>query len=194
MKGTRDTSHFALPVLTGSRWHAFTLIEMLVVIVIMGIIAVSVVPAVTSAGEARAAGAAQEIDRTLQLARARAMATSVPHGVSIHTAPSSVQMCWRNPTSGSLEPALASDGAPWPAQLLSSRFGNVRVTSVEIEGVASDLGTIWFAFDGSPELRDSAATRLDAASQDGIVTLSDGSTITVIAGTGAVVVHIGGAP
>lgn len=86
MKGTCDTSHIALPVLTGSRWCAFTLIEMLVVIVIMGIIAVSVVPAVTNAGECvplRGPG-----DRhTLQLARDCAMATSVPHGVTIHTAP-----------------------------------------------------------------------------------------------------------
>lgn len=174
--------------------HGFTLLEVMIVITVMAIMAITVVPALSSARGAQGAGAAQEVERMLLVARARAMATGTAHAVRFESSPSSMQMLWRNPQTSGVEPALANDGQPWPVQLFSSRFGNVQIKNVEVEGLSSDAALVWFAFNGVPELRNDNGTRIGPASSDSIITLSDGSTVNVIAKTGAVTISFGGAP
>lgn len=180
----------------GGRVHrcAFTLLEVMIVIVIMGILAVSVAPAISSARGAQGAGATREVERVLLLARARAMASSIPYAVSVDTNPSSLRLCWRNPDTGSLEGAVGSDGVLCPKQPLSARFGSVRITNVQIDGYSGSSGVVWFAFDGTPELRNASAVRQGPATQDAVITLSDGGKVYVVASTGAVRVEFGGAP
>lgn len=173
---------------------AFTLLEVMIVIVVMSILAIGVVPALSSASGAQSAGAAHEVERVLLLARAKAMATSTPHAVRLETSPSSLQLCWRNPTSGDVEGAIANDGQEWPVQLLSGRFGNARITSVEVDGLSSAPSVVWFGFNGLPQTRSDDGDFIANATRNAAITISDGSVVTVIAKTGAVTVSFGGAP
>ncbi len=172
---------------------AFTLLEVMIVIVVMSILAIGVVPALSSASGAQGAGAAHEVERVLLLARAKAMATSTPHAVRFETTPSSLQLCWRSPTTGDVEGALANDGQEWPVQLLSGRFGNARLTSIEVDGLSSEPAVIWFGFNGLPEARSDGGELIGNATRNSVVTISDGSVVTVVAKTGAVTVSFGGA-
>lgn len=173
---------------------AFTLLEVMIVIVVMSILAIGVVPALSSASGAQSAGAAHEVERVLLLARAKAMATSTPHAVRLETSPSSLQLCWRNPTSGDVEGAIANDGQEWPVQLLSGRFGNARITSVEVDGLSSVPSLVWFGFNGLPQTRSDDGDFVANATRNAAITISDGSVVTVVAKTGAVTVSFGGAP
>ena len=173
---------------------AFTLLEVMIVVVVMSILAISVAPALSSAKGAQGLGATKEVERMLLMARAKAMASSVPHAVRFDTTPSSLQLCWRNPDSGAREGAVGSDGMACSPQLLSARFGNIHITNVEIDGYSGSPGYVWFAFDGLPELRDSSAVRQGTATRDAVITLSDGGKVYVTAGTGSVRVVYGGTP
>jgi Tfp pilus assembly protein FimT len=62
---------------------AFTLIEAMVVVILMSIIAVTVMPALNNLDKARQGAAADELIRLLTQARALAMASGRPVGVSI---------------------------------------------------------------------------------------------------------------
>lgn len=166
----------------------------MIVIVVMSILAITIVPALSSAQGAQGAGAAKEIERMLLLARAKAMATSVSHAVRFDTQQSSVQLCWREPGSGDVQGIIANDGKEWPIQLLAARFGNVQLTSAQVDGLSSQSALVWFAFNGVPELRNSDGVRIADATRDAVITLSDGSVVTVVAKTGAVTVSFGGAP
>lgn len=182
------------PEMGWRRCRAFTLMEVMIVIVVMSLLAIGVVPALSSASGAQRAGAAIEIERMLHLARARAMATSTPHAVRIQTNPSSLQVCWRNPSTGAIAGVVGGDGLEARPQLLAARFGSTRIRDVEIDGVTGDSGDIWFAFNGVPELRNSIGTRIGPATRDARITLDDGSVVTVVAATGAVTVGHGGSP
>jgi prepilin-type N-terminal cleavage/methylation domain-containing protein len=174
--------------------RAFTLLEVMIVIVVMSILAITIVPALSSAQGAQGAGAANEIERMLLLARAKAMATSVSHAVRFDAEQSSLQLCWREPTSGNVEGVVANDGQEWPIQLLAGRFGTVQLTSAQVDGLSSQPVWVWFAFNGVPELRNGNGVRIADATRDAVITLSDGSVVTVVAKTGAVTVSFGGAP
>lgn len=182
----------AAPVQTGAR--AFTLLEVMIVVGVMSILAIAVVPAMSSARGAQSAGAAREIERMLLLARAKAMSSGVSHCVNLRTSPSSLQICWRNPETAAVEPIIANDGNSWHPQPFAARFGSVRVSSVEVNGIAGDSAMVWFSFNGVPESRRNDGVRLGSATHDAVVTLSDGSVVTVVAKTGAVTVAFGGAP
>ena len=187
-------STYPTPIAAVRARCAFTLLEVMIVIVVMSILAIGVVPALSSASGAQSAGAAHEVERVLLLARAKAMATSTPHAVRLETSPSSLQLCWRNPTSGDVEGAIANDGQEWPVQLLSGRFGNARITSVEVDGLSSVPSVVWFGFNGLPQTRSDDGDFIANATRNAAITISDGSVVTVIAKTGAVTVSFGGAP
>lgn len=169
----------------------FTLLEVLVVVVIIGIMAAVAVPGIGSLdGQRREAGVA-EISRSLRYARASAMATGAPTGVRLRTSPAVLlDLVALDPTTldpGGLPGPLGEDlttvylGAMFPTlQISSLTNGNGSATADE---------TIWFAFDGAPHTRGAGGGTPAAFTQDAQIQTPDGAgtrTITVHEHTGLV--------
>lgn len=165
---------------------AFTLIELIAVLVIAGILAATISPVMDSIRRTRDAGFAREIVRRLLLARAHAAATGQPAGVRFTAATQSVSML--RITSGGAAPTpmpSANGGAPAPAaDALGALFPGASMTAVSISGPTGD--TIWFDYEGTPHLRTTAGAYAGPLAADATITISGGRTITIHAVTGMV--------
>lgn len=171
--------------------RAFTLIEVLVVVSITAILAVSVVPAFASMADARRAAAAREIERLLLLARARAMATSTPHALQLNTTSGAFQLVCLNRTTLAVEPALDASGSPWPATTLNTAFPGVSVSSIQSQAAGGSSTSFWFSFNGTPDLRNLSGERIGSPTTVSQITLTGNLIIQVHPNTGAVMVDYG---
>lgn len=171
-------------MMTGPRAHqprvrtrAFSLVEALAVIVIMGILAAATLPAFDSLSAARHAAAADEVGRLLAAARSHAMTTGQTTGLGVSTSDSTVQL-WTIETSGA---------SPTPPDELSpaSRHGSFGDSEILSASIESTDDTIWFRHDGSPRLRDSSGDA-GAMTTDADIALTGGWTVTVRAGSGMI--------
>jgi prepilin-type N-terminal cleavage/methylation domain-containing protein len=165
--------------------RGFTILEMAVVVAITAILAISAIPALDALSGARQGAAAEEIERRVVAARARALAEGVPYGVEFDLAAQTLRTV-TIPTYGSTprgaRDALGQEEVPWS---LARAFPGVRMTSVSIDGVGGS-GTVWFAFDGTPQRRASDGRLLGAWRRDSLIGVEGGQVVTIRAGSGAV--------
>lgn len=68
------------------RSHGVTLIELLVVVAILGIVAATAIPYLSSANPQQLDAAAQAFADTIRFARSESLRTGVPHGYAVDTA------------------------------------------------------------------------------------------------------------
>ena len=177
------------PAAGGSVARAFTLLELLFVIVIAGIVAAGAIPALSSMAGAREAAAARETQRLLALARTLATTAGDPAGVLID--PGSQTLTLRRLPFGQAAPMDAVDALGQPVRPLRI---DISFPSIAIESfTAGDgsvvsspaTGAVWFNTRGEPELRDAAGAYVGPFSHDAVVVLTGGG-VTVRRASGMV--------
>lgn len=169
-------------VRSGASREAFSLVELVAVMVVVGIMAAVAVPAWNAALAARSGAAARLVARDLGYARERAVATGCRSWV-VFTVPDNAYVLLAEP------PALPgrSNAVPIPAPAspgtVGQQFGSGTWAGVALGGAA---------FDGAPEVGfDWAGRPLNAAGNplaaDGSVWFTSGRTVVVRAGWGVIV-------
>ena len=163
--------------------RAFTLIEVIVVLVILGILTVGAFPALGALQGARANSGADRVQSELFHARSLAMATGDPVGAVINTGSSSVQLV----TLSDDEPerVLGPLGEPREPLRLTQVLPGVTITGY----TAPDGGStnpLWFGFSGLPELRDETGAAVSGEVGDTLIEIAGGPTLRVVGATGAI--------
>lgn len=165
---------------------AFTLIEAMVVVILMSIIAVTVMPALNNLDKARQGAAADELIRLLTQARALAMASGRPVGVSIDLEEDAALIVQISAAGDPPTPATDPMGQPEEAVRFAEQYSGVELVAMTQGDGASGSGAIWFRFDGEPQTRAADGALVGAFTQDATVELSGSKVVTVRRGTGLV--------
>ncbi len=169
------------------RARAFTLVELIIVIVILGIMAAVVAPSVTQSAQSRQRSAAQMLVRDLRYSQARAVATGRRAWVTVN--PSTETVIYSEDVSGM--PAAVIDqatGAQMTTVLGStSTVDGMAGTAIGTLNGSTMAATIGFDWQGRP--LDSLGAFL-AADQTITITASGLSniTVTIVAETGVVTI------
>jgi len=169
-----------------SRLRAFTLIEAMVVVIVMSIIAVTVMPALGNLEEARRGAAADEMARLLRHARSLAMASGEPTGVAIDLTAETAQVVRIVSTGAAPTPATDALGQPERPVVFPDLYSQVELISIVHGDGSGASGTVWFRFDGVPQLRTPAGVVVGPFTQDAVVELTGARIVTVHMGTGLV--------
>ncbi|MFG0314097.1 MAG: Tfp pilus assembly protein FimT/FimU [Phycisphaerales bacterium] len=164
---------------------AFTLVELMIVVVLMGIIAVSVIPAIGSVQGMREGAARDEVGRMLEVAKARAIASGVPCGLEIDLNESSLTIV-RLSDAGSIEDL--SDPLTMRARsvVLPSVFSGVTLSGLTNGDGVGGSGIIWFNYEATPHTRTSGGALEATNSSNATIELSSGQQVVVHAYTGVV--------
>jgi prepilin-type N-terminal cleavage/methylation domain-containing protein len=170
------------PVHRGSG-GGFTLIELIVVLVLVGILAATAVPSLATLTSSRAAAGARQVQRDVSFARESAILTGTRTWVIFSASTDTYSILVEDPSNpGRLNASVMTDpatGKDYQVTLgaAGSEFSGVEITSAAFDG-QQEIGFDWL---GRP-LNNAEA---DLAAQ-GTVTLSGGHLITVRVGTGMV--------
>jgi prepilin-type N-terminal cleavage/methylation domain-containing protein len=178
---TRSSHHL------NRRPRGFTLLEMGIVVIVVAIVSVTVVPAWNSLTGTRQAAAGEEVERRLVAARSQAVSQGRPIGLHIDPATDTVLFYTITATGAAPTVLTMVDGQPDPGVNLAVVYPGADVTSVINGSGVAGAATLWFGFDGAPELRNAAGALTGAWTSDAIITLAGGSTVTVRRATGMVV-------
>ncbi len=157
------------------RRRAATLIEVLVVVVIMSVLAVTAAPAISTAQDVTRAAAVREVRRLVEFARAHAIASGSATGVVVNTSNETVTL--RMIVAGAPEPITDGLGGEMQAIDLAGMFGGADLASVG-GGIAGGE-SLWFDFDGTPHRRDSLGQFLGVIESEVVYTFGDGGTVRV---------------
>ncbi len=169
--------------MTSRARRGFTLLEVLVVVTIMSILAVSAVPTLGVINDTQKGSARDEVIRMLEYARARAVASGRPCGVQASTLGSMMTMV-QVAADGSIEPMLDPFGVDEEPISIENKFAGVSIASVDAQTDA--LETIWFTYNAQPHSRlaDGSFGQINTANAS--ITLSSGDQILVYPYTGFV--------
>lgn len=165
--------------------RAFSLLELVAVMVIAGILAISAVPAMNSLADARADTAARDLHRDLSFARQRAVATGTRTWVVFDTAVETWSVLAENPSSPGRAGAAAitdpATGSAMTKRLGINAYGGVSVLSAAFDG-AAEVGFDWL---GQP-----LNSTESALAAPGSVQLTGGRIVSVVPGTGLVTLNL----
>jgi prepilin-type N-terminal cleavage/methylation domain-containing protein len=151
--------------------RGFTLLEVVVVVLVIGIMAATVVPSLSAMGSSRASAALAEVQRALMVARERALATGEPSGVAFDLTNQTMQMVRISVPGASPSAAPSPLGVDSEAVVISSRYTGVRISGLAFPSGATSL---WFSYDGVPQTRSSSGTLIGDLSADVSVALQSG--------------------
>lgn len=166
--------------------RAFTLAELVAVMVVTGILAAGAVPAMRSVERTRERALAAEVQRRLSLARSWAAATGRPAGLRIDTATGALTLV-RIAADGDPPTVLpAASGAPGAAWFIARQFPGASILAVRHGDNTLGAGAIWFGADGEPQIRSANGAYLQDFTTDAQITVSGPSTITVRQITGMI--------
>lgn len=125
---------------------AFTLIELIAVMILVGTLAVAAAVSFASIPTSRQALAARRIEADLSFARERAMATGLSHWVVFNTGSSSYSLLAEDPQNPGRAGALAvtdpATGASFVQRLNFNEFAGVTLVSVSADA-AAEIGFNW---------------------------------------------------
>lgn len=175
---------------TGPLWWrrgGYTILELMLIVVILGIVASTAIPVMNQSAQARQAASRDEVLRLLEFARGRALAAGMPVGVVVNASTSSMRLITIDSEDEVLDVVDPLDGRSKESNL-SEMFAGVSIVSmVNGDGTSGD-GTIWFDFRAEPHTRDEVSGAFDAVfSQNATITLSTDAQVVVHAGSGLVV-------
>ena len=163
----------------------FTLVELMVVVLLMGIVAVTAIPAMDHVREIRSGSARDDIVRNLELARGMAMASGAPHGLQIEVEDSSITIVEID-DSGSAEPSTDPLTGAYRTTHIEILYPGVSITGFTNGDGTSGSGTVWFDFDATPHTRPGSGTNVVVCDRVSQITLSSGSHIHVHPSTGLI--------
>ena len=170
-----------------SRRHrnGFTLVELMFVVLIMGVITASVVPAMDNVRTMRRGAARDDLSRMLMVARGRAAASGRPHGLRIDLTGSTLTVIEVSVTGG-----IQADRDPLSGNDrtldLGVTYSGVALSDMTNGDATRGSGIIWFDFEGVPHTRDSDGSYLGINTQEAVVTLDSGQSVVVHPYTGMV--------
>lgn len=166
---------------------AFTLIELVAVIVLVGLVAASAGPALSTVQRSREAAAAREVSRLLVLGRSEAMSTSEPTGVRIEPAAGTFELLIVPNGTGLPQIRKSPLGEPREALVVGIEFPGIDVENIVLgDGSSGSGGTIWFGYKGTPHLRDGSGVYLGEFTSDASVKLTGTGPISIMRGSGMV--------
>lgn len=167
-----------------SRRCAFTLIELIAVLVIVSVAAAIATAAMGGSTKVRRGMAGRQLARDLTFLRGRAMATGVRSWIYLDAANSSYLVGAENihapGYSGAAQITDPSTGKAYGVLLNTKEFAGVRITGVSIQGGVPALGFDWL---GRPLYAGSSPALLTT---DATITLSGNTVVRVRAGGGNV--------
>jgi len=163
---------------TGTRPTGFSLVELMVVVVIMGILSASVIPAMSSVRLMREGAARDDVVRYLNFARARAMASGVEHGVQIDLANSSMTLVSID-SLGAIQTDIDPLTGLTRTVSIADLYAGVSITSMTNGDGAGGSGTIWYDFESNPMTYDSFSSSFIVNALSATITLSSGDQVVV---------------
>jgi prepilin-type N-terminal cleavage/methylation domain-containing protein len=166
--------------------RAFTLVEVSVVVIITGVIAVTVIPAWNNLTATRQAAAAEEIERKLTAARAEAVAEGRPVGLRVDPINQTVQTYVVPSVGAAPTPATMVDGQSDPVLYVAKTYSGASITSLTGGDGTSTAQVLWFGYDGTPQRRDSGGNLIGGWTSDATVQLAGGQQVVVRKTTGLV--------
>lgn len=170
---------------TTQRTAGFTLVELLLVVVLMGILAASVVPAMDNLSTIREGAARDDVARMLQLTRARALASGTPNGLRVNLGDSSLELV-RVPSGGGVSAATDPLTGNERGLDIDSTYQDVTLASmINGDGVQGD-GVVWFDYTGAPHTRNANGNFVSSNTENVILSLSSGAQVIVYPRTGLV--------
>lgn len=129
-----------------SRRAGFTLTELVVVMLIMGVLGAVAVGSIESLSSTRLNAAAHAVTRDLAYARERTMATGTRHWVSFSVADSSYSVLTESATTPGFANATSlrdpATGMPLVTRLNTGEFAGVSIASVSFDG-GTTVGFDW---------------------------------------------------
>lgn len=164
---------------------AFTLVELMIVVVLMGIVAASVIPAIGSVQGMREGAARDEIGRMLEVTKARAIASGAPCGLQIDLNESSLTIV-RLSEAGSIEDLTDPLTLQTRSVVLPSVYSGVTLEAFANGDGVIGSGTIWFNYEATPHTRTSGGAMEATNSSDAMIELSSGQQVIVHAYSGVV--------
>ena len=137
---------------TRSPQRGFTLVERMLVIVLMGIITVSVLPAMGNVQTMREGAARDDVARMLDITRSRALATGLPSGVRVDLSDSTLTLV-QIETGITISPLI--DPLTYNERVLDvdDLYDRVEIDSMTNGNGDSGTGYVWFNYDATPHTR-----------------------------------------
>jgi type II secretory pathway pseudopilin PulG len=173
-----------MPIARRRQRRAFTVAELIGVMVIVSALSISAAPAMQWMARSRQKGLEAEVARLLREARALAIASGRPAGVQFTDDNAQVALIWISADSEPPTGAPGPTGQPTSPMVVASRFPGAGITSVTVDG---DLATaLWFGYAGAPELRTETGAFTSTLPEDAIIEFAGGGTVTIRRVTGLV--------
>ena len=166
--------------------RAFTLAELIGVMVLMSVLSAAAIPALRGLQDRREQALAREVQRRLSLARSWAAATGAPAGLTVDPVAGSLLLVRIERPGDPPTAAPGPGGAAGAPLLVASQFPGAAVVSVLHGDGSTGAGTIWFGPDGRPQTRDASGAYLSDFASDALITVSGPVEITVRRTTGLI--------
>jgi Tfp pilus assembly protein FimT len=150
----------------------------MIVVVIIGIISSTVIPAMDNIRSMREGAARDDFVRMIEVVKGRAVASGMPRGLQVNMADSSLSMVKIN-EMGSIEvefdPLTGGDRIIY----LSAIYSGVSINSMTNGDGVSGSGIIWFDFESNPHTRESNGDFSSLNVEAAEVTLSSNERVIV---------------
>ncbi len=172
--------------------HAgFTLIELMVVVVIMGVVSVSVIPAMGNVRAMRQGAARDDLVRYIHVARGRAVASGSSRGVQVDLSDSSLRIV-KLDALGAVE--IETDPLTNAARAinLSTLYPGVTIEGMTNGDGAGGSGIVWFDFESNPMTYNTSSEVFSLNTQTVTITLSSGEQIVVYPYSGTIAAQVPG--
>jgi len=151
------------------RNRAFTLVELMVVIVMVSLLAAVVSPGLTAVRETQRAAGTDEVRRMLRTAQQLARASGRPHGLWVDAANERVRML-QILADGTVGPAVDGLGGETPVRALLNDFAGLKLNDADPgSGVALSETVLWFDYLGRPETRDADGSNAQPATAEPVL-------------------------
>lgn len=166
------------------RDRAFTLVELMVVVVMVSLLAAVVTPGLSAVRDTQRGAGADEVRRMLRTAQQLARASGLPHGVWVDATDERVRVM-RYESDGTVNPAVDAMGSEFPVRSLLKDFAGLEVASVDAgDGNVVSEAVLWFDYRGRPQTRDADGSGAQSATDEPTLEFVGSDPITVDRVTG----------
>jgi Tfp pilus assembly protein FimT len=160
---------------------------MVLVVVITGIVAATVIPAWNSLTGTRQAAAAEEVEREIVAARCQAVAEGRPVGLKVDPTNETVRKYVIETPGAAPSVAKDVDGQADPGVNIAAAYSGAEISSLTAGDGSTGAQVLWFGYDGTPQLRNAATgVLIGSATQDAVIQMSGGQQVRVRYGSGMV--------